>query len=106
MTDAKPLGDFEERRADVHGASLRYLVGGAGPPLVLVHGLAGAASNWVALAPLLSDRYRLLVPELPGHGGSEPLSAAKRARKYSIRSGISSRLSRKDGKVMVTTLRR
>ena len=60
----------------MRGASLRYLVGGAGPPLVLVHGLAGAASNWVELAPLLARRYRLLIPELPGHGGSEPLPAA------------------------------
>ena len=58
------------------GASLRYLVGGAGPPLVLVHGLAGAASNWVELAPLLARRHRLLIVELPGHGGSEPLAAA------------------------------
>ena len=67
---------MEERRADVGGASLRYYVGGAGPTLVLVHGLAGAASNWVELAPLLARRHRLLVVELPGHGGSEPLGSA------------------------------
>jgi pimeloyl-ACP methyl ester carboxylesterase len=73
MTDAKWFAGFEERSAEVRGASLRYLVGGDGPPLVLVHGLAGAASNWVDLAPLLARRYRLLIPELPGHGGSEPL---------------------------------
>ncbi len=73
VTDAKTRGGLEERRAEVRGASIRYLVGGAGPPLVLVHGLAGAASNWVDLAPLLARRYRLLIPELPGHGGSDPL---------------------------------
>ena len=60
----------------MRGATLRYLVGGAGPPLVLVHGLAGAASNWVELAPLLARRHRVLIPELPGHGGSDPLPAA------------------------------
>jgi len=76
MTDAKPIAWLEERRAEVGGASLRYFVGGAGPPLVLVHGLAGAASNWVELAPLLARSHRLLIPELPGHGGSEPLPAA------------------------------
>ena len=75
MTDATGLAGFEERRADLRGASLRYFVGGAGPPLLLVHGLAGAASNWVELAPLLARRYRLLIPELPGHGGSEALPA-------------------------------
>ena len=76
MTDAKAIAGFEERCATVGGASLRYLVGGAGPPLVLVHGLAGAASNWVELAPLLGRRHRLLIVDLPGHGGSDPLAAA------------------------------
>jgi len=39
---------------------------------VLVHGLGGAASNWTELAPLFRRR-RLLVPDLPGHGGSSAL---------------------------------
>jgi pimeloyl-ACP methyl ester carboxylesterase len=54
---------------------MRYFVGGraAGEPIVLVHGLGGAASNWALLAPLLAERHRVLVPELPGHGGSSPL---------------------------------
>jgi pimeloyl-ACP methyl ester carboxylesterase len=54
VTDAKaPISGFVERRAEVKAASLRYFVGGEGPPLVLVHGLGGAASNWTELAPLL-----------------------------------------------------
>jgi pimeloyl-ACP methyl ester carboxylesterase len=56
---------------------MRYYVGGEGPPLVLVHGLSGAATNWVALAPLLAERFRVLIPDLPGHGGSAPLNGAK-----------------------------
>src|SRR3954470_20893420 len=54
---------------------MRYFVGGNGPPLVLVHGLGGAASNWAELAPLLARRRRLLIPDLPGHGGSTALPA-------------------------------
>src|SRR3954453_11018830 len=54
---------------------MRYFVAGEGPPLVLVHGLGGAASNWTELAPLLLPRHRLLVPDLPGHGGSTALPA-------------------------------
>ena len=60
----------------VHGARVRYYVGGDGPPLLLLHGLGGAASNWSELAPLLARRSRLLVPDLPGHGGSSPLPSA------------------------------
>jgi pimeloyl-ACP methyl ester carboxylesterase len=74
MTDAK-LPGLEERFADVKGVRMRYFVGGEGPPLVLVHGLGGAASNWTELVPLLARRHRLLVPDLPGHGGSSALPA-------------------------------
>ena len=55
---------------------MRYLAAGEGKPLVLVHGLGGAAANWLLLGPLLADERRVLVPELPGHGGSAPLPAA------------------------------
>jgi len=72
MTYAKQAG-LDERFADVRGVRMRYFVGGEGPPLILVHGLGGAASNWSELAPLLVRTHRLLVPELPGHGGSTPL---------------------------------
>jgi pimeloyl-ACP methyl ester carboxylesterase len=74
MTYAKPPG-LEERLADVKGVRMRYFVGGEGPPLILVHGLGGAASNWLELVPLLLPRHRLLVPDLPGHGGSSALPA-------------------------------
>jgi pimeloyl-ACP methyl ester carboxylesterase len=64
---------------------LRYLVAGEGDPLVLVHGLGGAASNWLALAPLLLPGRRLIAPELPGHGGSSPLPAAPSLNAYADR---------------------
>jgi pimeloyl-ACP methyl ester carboxylesterase len=65
--------DLEERR---HGG-VRYFVGGNGPPLVLVHGLGGWAGNWRAVASRLVSGRRLVVPELPGHGGSEPVRSAR-----------------------------
>jgi pimeloyl-ACP methyl ester carboxylesterase len=77
-----PLGSheppgFEPRALSHAGASVRYLVGGAGPPIVLVHGLGGAASNWLRIAPaLVAAGWRVIVPELPGHGGSGPFPEA------------------------------
>jgi pyruvate dehydrogenase E2 component (dihydrolipoamide acetyltransferase) len=58
----------------VNGTRLAYLdVGVAGtacPPVVLIHGFGGDASNWgMNLASLAATR-RVIVPELPGHGGS------------------------------------
>ncbi|HZQ81276.1 MAG TPA: alpha/beta fold hydrolase [Gaiellaceae bacterium] len=75
MTDATDLlPGFVERFHDVRGARIRCFHGGEGPPLLLVHGFGGAAWNWTELAPLLAGR-RLLIPDLPGHGGSPPLPA-------------------------------
>ena len=81
MTDAK----LEERRATVKGGRMQYLVGGSGPPLVLVHGLGGSAANWCELAPLLAPRHRLVIPDLPGHGGSEALNAVSGLQPYADR---------------------
>lgn len=76
--DAKPLTPLEERWATWRRVPLRYFAAGDGSaaPLVLVDGLGGAASNWHALAPRIAQTRRILVPELPGHGGSAPLAAA------------------------------
>jgi pimeloyl-ACP methyl ester carboxylesterase len=68
MTTATNL--LEERFLEQGGVRLRYLVGGTGDPVVLVHGLGGAATNWVELIPELVERYRVLVLDLPGHGDS------------------------------------
>lgn len=72
MTAATNL--LEERFLQAGELRLRYLVGGGGDPVVLVHGLGGAATNWVELLPELAQRYRVLVLDLPGHGGSGRLA--------------------------------
>lgn len=43
--------------------------GPSGAPLLVgVHGLGGAAWNWAAIAPLLTDTYRVRALDLAGHG--------------------------------------
>jgi pimeloyl-ACP methyl ester carboxylesterase len=87
MTDAKLLEGFAERSAAFKGRRVRWFVGGPedGAPLVLIHGLGGAAVNWALLAPLLAERRRVIVVDLPGHGGSEPLPAAPSLAPYADR---------------------
>jgi pimeloyl-ACP methyl ester carboxylesterase len=69
------LPGFTARYCDIKGVRLRSFDKGAGPAVVLLHGLGGAASNWTAVAPALAERVRVVVPELPGHGGSSGLPA-------------------------------
>jgi len=76
---------LQERWLEARGGRLRYLVAGAGPPLVLVHGLGGSATNWCELAPLLAERHRLVIPDLPGHGGSAPLAGVSGLQPYADR---------------------
>lgn len=75
MTDATDLlTGLDERFRSVRGIRVRTFEGGSGPLLVLIHGFGGAAWNFAEVAPLLPGR-RLLIPDLPGHGLSEPLPA-------------------------------
>ena len=47
-----------------------YLEGGprGGTPLLLVHGFGGDKDNWAMLAPHLTDRYHVIIPDLVGFG--------------------------------------
>jgi pimeloyl-ACP methyl ester carboxylesterase len=45
---------------------------GSGPPLLLLHGAGDHAGAWAPVMPLLAGRFRVLVPDLPGHGDSGP----------------------------------
>lgn len=69
------LPGLAELRREVRGARLRWFEGGAGPAVLLLHGFGGAASNWTLVAPNLVRGRCVLVPDLPGHGGSAPLPA-------------------------------
>ena len=57
---------------DVAGARMHAQVLGAGPPVVLLHGYGVSGTYMLPLARELADSYRVLVPELPGQGKSEP----------------------------------
>lgn len=39
-------------------------------PLVFLHGLGGSSNNWLKLSQFLPERFRMIMPDLPGHGKS------------------------------------
>jgi pimeloyl-ACP methyl ester carboxylesterase len=56
---------------------LHYLEAGAGPPLLLVHGLGSSATqDWGRLIGPLGRRFHVFAPDLPGFGESERPAAA------------------------------
>ena len=46
-------------------------LGGTGPPMLLLHGLAGYGGEWRRSADLLIDSYRVFALDQRGHGRSE-----------------------------------
>jgi pimeloyl-ACP methyl ester carboxylesterase len=55
---------------ETEDASLAVDVSGSGPDLLLIHGLSAHRAEWEPVAELLRARFRLLVPDLAGRGGS------------------------------------
>lgn len=54
----------------VNGIEMYYEVHGDGPPLLLLHGFTGSGADLVSLFGQLASRYRLIIPDLRGHGRS------------------------------------
>ena len=62
---------IQECWAEVDGCRIRYLRAGAGPPLLLLHGLLGYAFSWRFNLPALAQHFTCLAPDLPGVGYSQ-----------------------------------
>ena len=61
---------FERRRVDAGEVEINTLVGGEGPPLLLLHGYPQSHVMWRKVAPALAERYRVVVTDLRGYGDS------------------------------------
>lgn len=59
-----------DRRVTAAGVPTALLEGGAGPPLVLLHGAGEFAGIWLRVLPGLVRTHRVTAPDLPGHGAS------------------------------------
>ncbi|WP_375739038.1 alpha/beta fold hydrolase [Pseudomonas boanensis] len=63
-----------ERTVSVGTHEVRYLEGGQGEVVVLLHGIFGEKDHWVDYDRQLTHRYRVIVPDLPGFGGNSRLA--------------------------------
>ncbi|MCX8133901.1 MAG: alpha/beta hydrolase [Roseococcus sp.] len=77
---------FSLEMREANGIALRLRRGGAGPPLLLLHGNPQTHAMWHRVAPALARRFTVIAPDLRGYGFSSkpPVSAdhaayAKRA---------------------------
>ena len=59
------------KEATVFGQKIQYVDMGAGPVVVLLHGLGGNSSNWAFNFAALSAKYRVIAPDQIGFGRSD-----------------------------------
>ncbi|HET7418271.1 MAG TPA: alpha/beta hydrolase [Solirubrobacterales bacterium] len=59
---------FEVHEAILHGHRAVYRVAGSGPNIVLIHGMINSSRHWEAVAQRLARSYRVIAPDLIGHG--------------------------------------
>ena len=66
----RPAPTIERVEVLLHGQRVQFTIAGQGPPVVLIHGVAGRASQWDQIVPLLADTHTVVAPDLAGHGES------------------------------------
>lgn len=76
---------FEERDIETSGARIRVRTGGAGPPLLMLHGFPQTSAMWRHVAPALAGRFTVVCPDLRGYGASSKPPAGADFVNYSKR---------------------
>ena len=65
------------------GIQMRFAIGGAGPALLLVHGHPHTHIIWRKVAPLLAQKYTVVLPDLRGYGDTDKPESTPDHRVYS-----------------------
>jgi pimeloyl-ACP methyl ester carboxylesterase len=68
------MNEIQCRSIKVNGLDVLYYTAGYGEPLIVIHGGGGDARTWWKNIAELASYYTVYAPDLPGFGGSEPLS--------------------------------
>lgn len=76
---------FRWQDVDAGGVRIRAAVGGAGPPLLLLHGHPQTHLTWHKVAPDLAKRFTIVATDLRGYGDSEKLPGDPAHANYSKR---------------------
>ena len=76
---------FELHHLDIGEATIRLRIGGAGPPLLLLHGNPQTHVMWHAIAPALAEHFTVVAADLRGYGGSSKPQTTSDHEPYSKR---------------------
>jgi haloacetate dehalogenase len=83
--DAILFPGFESRRIATKGAEIAFVIGGSGPPLLLLHGYPQTHAMWHRIAPRLAEHFTVVCSDLRGYGDSAKPDGGERSVNYSKR---------------------
>src|SRR5580693_2317355 len=61
---------YRLRSVTLHGNRYTYRQAGAGPAVVLIHGITSDSTTWAQVMPGMAKHFTVIAPDLLGHGGS------------------------------------
>jgi haloacetate dehalogenase len=84
-TDEALFPGFRQMRLRTRETEIHLVVGGHGPPVLLLHGYPETHACWHRLAPALASRFTVVCPDLRGYGESGRPASDPSHRAYSKR---------------------
>src|SRR5437868_7696141 len=76
---------FKTFKVQTSGATINGVMGGQGPPLLLLHGAPLSHISWRLVAPKLAENHTVVVPDLRGYGDSSKPADGENHANYSKR---------------------
>jgi haloacetate dehalogenase len=83
--DARFFPGFRTEKVATSGAVIHSVVGGSGPPVLLLHGAPQSRVSWAAVARELARDYTVVVTDLRGYGDSSKVAGSREHVEYSKR---------------------
>ncbi len=62
---------MQEKKIQIKGLDINYKISGEGSPFLILHGWGSSSQKWIKVINLLSFKFQVIVPDLPGFGKSE-----------------------------------
>jgi haloacetate dehalogenase len=98
MSDASDAPPFFPgfRALDIAIGGVRFagVIGGEGPPVLLLHGYPQTHVAWRRIVPVLAQAHTVVVPDLPGYGASRTTDVSSRWTKRRVGQALAALMTR------------
>ena len=76
---------FESKTIAIDGIDIACVIGGSGPPVLMLHGYPQSKAMWAEVAPILARTYSVVCADLRGYGDSAKPQCLPDHRNYAFR---------------------